>query len=105
MFTAMRPQILFPLFAEVSSLKGVGPKILPLVQKLAGPLVRAALGGQPLPCGWQAEIAHGSAAHFPVRARDLMPALSGAALGARMKELEERWLASGLRLSREQLLA
>ncbi|MGZ9100450.1 MAG: ATP-dependent DNA helicase RecG, partial [Brevundimonas sp.] len=36
----MRPQILFPLFAEVSTLKGVGPKILPLVQKLAGPLVR-----------------------------------------------------------------
>ena len=36
----MRPQILFPLFAEVSSLKGVGPKILPLVRKLAGPLVR-----------------------------------------------------------------
>ncbi len=40
MFTAMRPQILFPLFAEVSSLKGVGPRILPLVQKVAGPLVR-----------------------------------------------------------------
>lgn len=39
----MRPQILFPLFAEVSSLKGVGPKILPLVQKLAGPLVRDVL--------------------------------------------------------------
>ncbi|MBJ7317435.1 MAG: ATP-dependent DNA helicase RecG [Brevundimonas sp.] len=36
----MRPQILFPLFAEVSSLKGVGPRILPLVQKVAGPLVR-----------------------------------------------------------------
>ncbi|WP_332657711.1 ATP-dependent DNA helicase RecG [Brevundimonas sp.] len=36
----MRPEILFPLFAEVSTLKGVGPKILPLVQKLAGPLVR-----------------------------------------------------------------
>ncbi|GAA0197015.1 ATP-dependent DNA helicase RecG [Actinomadura yumaensis] len=40
MFTAMRPQILFPLFAEVSSLKGVGPRVLPLVQKVAGPLVR-----------------------------------------------------------------
>jgi len=40
MFPAMRPQILFPLFAEVSSLKGVGPRILPLVQKVAGPLVR-----------------------------------------------------------------
>ena len=34
----MRPQILFPLFAEVSSLKGVGPRVLPLVQKVAGPL-------------------------------------------------------------------
>ncbi|MFN3931313.1 MAG: ATP-dependent DNA helicase RecG [Brevundimonas sp.] len=36
----MRPPSLFPLFAEVSTLKGVGPKVLPLVQKLAGPLVR-----------------------------------------------------------------
>ena len=40
MFTAMRPQILFPLFAEVSTLKGVGPRALPLVHKVAGPLVR-----------------------------------------------------------------
>ncbi|WP_420479791.1 ATP-dependent DNA helicase RecG [Brevundimonas sp. FT23028] len=39
----MRPQILFPLFAEVSTLKGVGPKVLPLVQKVAGPLVRDVL--------------------------------------------------------------
>lgn len=36
----MRPQILFPLFAEVTSLKGVGAKVAPLVQKLAGALVR-----------------------------------------------------------------
>ncbi|HEV2082690.1 MAG TPA: ATP-dependent DNA helicase RecG [Brevundimonas sp.] len=36
----MRPEILFPLFAEVSTLKGVGQKVLPLVQKIAGPLVR-----------------------------------------------------------------
>ena len=40
MFTAMRPPSLFPLFAEVSTLKGVGPRVLPLVQKVAGPLVR-----------------------------------------------------------------
>ena len=40
MLSDMRPPSLFPLFAEVSTLKGVGPKILPLVQKLAGPLVR-----------------------------------------------------------------
>lgn len=36
----MRAEILFPLFAEVSTLKGVGQKVLPLVQRLAGPLVR-----------------------------------------------------------------
>ena len=36
----MRPPILFPLFAEISTLKGVGPRVLPLVQKVAGPLVR-----------------------------------------------------------------
>jgi ATP-dependent DNA helicase RecG len=36
----MRPQILFPLFASIDALKGVGPKIAPLVQKAAGPLVR-----------------------------------------------------------------
>jgi ATP-dependent DNA helicase RecG len=43
----MRPEILFPLFAPVSALKGVGPKILPLVEKLAGPLVRDVLFLQP----------------------------------------------------------
>ena len=37
---AMRPEILFPLFAPVSSLKGVGAKLDPLVQRAAGPLVR-----------------------------------------------------------------
>jgi ATP-dependent DNA helicase RecG len=39
----MRPEILFPLFAPASSLKGVGPKIAPLVEKLAGPHVRDVL--------------------------------------------------------------
>jgi len=36
----MRPEILFPLFAPVTSLKGVGSRIAPLLQKVAGPLVR-----------------------------------------------------------------
>jgi ATP-dependent DNA helicase RecG len=40
MLAAMRPEILFPLFAPSASLKGVGPKNAPLVEKLAGPLVR-----------------------------------------------------------------
>ena len=36
----MRPEVLFPLFADVASLKGVGPKIAPLIVRLAGPRVR-----------------------------------------------------------------
>lgn len=36
----MRPEILFPLFAPSTSIKGVGPKLAPLVEKAAGPLVR-----------------------------------------------------------------
>jgi ATP-dependent DNA helicase RecG len=36
----MRPEILFPLFAPVTALKGVGPRVAPLLQKLAGPIVR-----------------------------------------------------------------
>lgn len=32
----MRPSVLFPLFTPLSSLKGVGPKLLPLYKKLVG---------------------------------------------------------------------
>jgi ATP-dependent DNA helicase RecG len=36
----MRPEILFPLFAPSARLKGVGPKLAPLLERVAGPLVR-----------------------------------------------------------------
>ena len=36
----MRPEILFPLFAASDTLKGVGPKLAPLVERAAGPQVR-----------------------------------------------------------------
>ncbi len=39
----MRPEILFPLFAPIATLKGVGPRIAPLLGKLAGPIVRDVL--------------------------------------------------------------
>ena len=39
----MRPEILFPLFAPSAALKGVGPKLAPLLERLAGPLVRDVL--------------------------------------------------------------
>jgi ATP-dependent DNA helicase RecG len=43
----MRPEILFPLFSSVTSLKGVGPRVAPLLERLAGPLVRDVLWLQP----------------------------------------------------------
>ncbi|GGW25603.1 poly(A) polymerase [Gemmobacter lanyuensis] len=67
-------------------------------------LLRAALFESPLPPHWAAEVARGAAAECPVRSADLMPGLKGAALGARLKELEGRWLASDLRLGRADLL-
>lgn len=39
----MRPEILFPLFAPAGALKGVGPRLAPLIERLAGPLVRDVL--------------------------------------------------------------
>ncbi|MDZ4318673.1 MAG: ATP-dependent DNA helicase RecG, partial [Phenylobacterium sp.] len=36
----MRPEILYPLFAPIDTLKGVGPRVAPLLAKLAGPVVR-----------------------------------------------------------------
>jgi ATP-dependent DNA helicase RecG len=43
MLTAMRPESLFPLFAPVTALKGVGTRLAPLLAKLAGPRVRDVL--------------------------------------------------------------
>ena len=36
----MRPEILFPLFGPIGSLKGVGARVAPLLERVAGPLVR-----------------------------------------------------------------
>lgn len=67
-------------------------------------LVRAALLESPPPEGWEDAVARGAAARFPVRAADLMPGLAGPALGARLRELEDRWIASDFRLTRDALL-
>jgi poly(A) polymerase len=68
-------------------------------------LCRAALLETPLPIGWQAEIQRGAKAQLPVSASDLMPALTGPALGEALREIEARWLASDLNLSKSDLLA
>lgn len=67
-------------------------------------LVRAALLDQPPQHGWQEEVLRGRSARFPVRPDDLMPAYSGPALGARLKEIEARWLRGGLHATRDELL-
>ncbi|MCU0899673.1 MAG: CCA tRNA nucleotidyltransferase [Cypionkella sp.] len=68
-------------------------------------LARAAVLESPLPADWQDELARGAAMTFPVRAADLIDQYQGPALGARLSELKNRWLASDLRLTRAQLLA
>lgn len=72
---------------------------------LSAILLRAALGGTTPPPDASAEAERGAAAEFPVRPADLMPALDGPALGARLKELEARWIASDFALGRDDLLA
>lgn len=67
-------------------------------------LLRAALLESPLSTDWQTDVARGAASVMPVTAIDLMPDLQGAALGARLKEIEARWLASDLRLTRADFL-
>ncbi|SLN33690.1 CCA-adding enzyme [Roseovarius gaetbuli] len=67
-------------------------------------LLRAALSEQTLAPGTAGDLARGAAAKFPVKAADLMPDLSGAALGARLAELERRWIGSGFRLERDDLI-
>ncbi len=66
--------------------------------------LRAALFETPVNMGDATAAAHGAAAQFPVAARDLMPALSGPELGAKLKELEARWIASDFKLTAAQLL-
>ena len=50
------------------------------------------------------QVAQGAKAKFPVRAADLMDQFQGAALGSKLKQLENAWIASGFRLTKQQLL-
>lgn len=67
-------------------------------------LLTAALLESHLPDGFETGLERGANAVFPVKARDLMPNLQGTELGARLSELETRWIASGFTLSRNELL-
>lgn len=60
-----------------------------------------------IPTDLEGQIARGTAARFPVSARDLMHAghVPGPALGAALAALKAAWIASDLRAGRETLLA
>lgn len=66
--------------------------------------LRAAVFEQPLPSGVAAQIARASDQEFPVKAQDLMPAYSGADLGAALKMLQRAWLDSDFALTKAKLL-
>lgn len=68
-------------------------------------LLRCAFLEQPWSNGLTEALEHGAAASFPIKAADLIPAYSGPALGAKLAELEARWIASDFALSRAELLA
>ncbi|MGR3623191.1 CCA tRNA nucleotidyltransferase [Pseudophaeobacter sp.] len=67
-------------------------------------LLRAALLEQPVSPDLETDLARSAAAVFPIVAADLMPELSGAALGAALKQLEKSWISSGFCLTKAELL-
>jgi poly(A) polymerase len=68
-------------------------------------LLTAALLETDLPPDLNPRLEHGAAKTFPVTPRDLMPRHTGPDLGARLRTLEDRWIASGFSLGREDLIS
>lgn len=68
-------------------------------------VLRAALLETPPATQDLAQAQAGAGENFPITARDLMPAYSGATLGKMLKKLEQIWITSGFTLSRDELLA
>ena len=67
-------------------------------------MLRAAMMGMPVDPADLDAARQGAMAVFPVAAADLMPALTGAPLGRELERLKRLWIASGFRLSRDDLL-
>ena len=67
-------------------------------------LLRAAAYSAPLPADLDERLSLGADAEFPVTGSDLADDYKGAEIGERLAELERDWIASGFRLSREDLL-
>ncbi|MDF1726792.1 MAG: CCA tRNA nucleotidyltransferase [Sulfitobacter sp.] len=66
-------------------------------------LIRCAVAGQAPEGPLLETLSHAAAAQFPLKAADLMPEYEGPALGAKLKELEALWIASGFTLDAQAL--
>ena len=67
-------------------------------------MLRAALNEREPAQDFRQQANRGAAQVFPVSAADLSDVLEGAALGRRLKELEELWIRSDFELTQSQLL-
>ncbi len=67
-------------------------------------LLRAAYAGQPLEQELKQRISAAAQQTFPVRAADLAELPPGPKLGARLRQIEQRWIDSGFALNKEELL-
>ncbi|WP_374290718.1 CCA tRNA nucleotidyltransferase [Paenirhodobacter enshiensis] len=70
----------------------------------AAVLTHAALSEMAPPAGWAGAVAFGARQRFPLRAADLPEGVVGPEIGRRLRALEERWIASGFRAGRDDLL-
>ena len=68
-------------------------------------LLRAALLETPLPVDLELSLRTGANAEFPVKPADLMPNVQGVELGQTLRKLEAKWVKSGFKLDRNDLLA
>lgn len=68
-------------------------------------LIEAASLGQEIDPNKAKSAINAAEMNFPISAQDLMPQLSGAALGQALRQAEDRWIASGFTLTKDDLLA
>jgi poly(A) polymerase len=68
-------------------------------------LLRSALLEQRWEPGELQAVQAGAKAKFPIKAKDLMPAYIGPALGQKLDELTQKWIGSGFALTRNELLS
>lgn len=68
-------------------------------------LIRCAIAESLPDAGYVGKLCFAAEQVFPVTAADLMPAYQGPALGARLAQLKSAWIASGFRMSKQELIS